>query len=161
MTELTKAAAVGEKTPSGMPIYVIPFSSLGLLSKGALQALVQGLNNGVLPTAAKGIHRNEWGYLPGNSYSEPDDQQLLTIVGTATKVAMSACQFQEYYFDDGNDLKLGKNADRRIVYDQQNRVIYLTMVHYDRYVQGPRNKDGSPKGNAKGYNPFLRITQIP
>ena len=142
-------------------MYVIPYGSLGLLSKGALQTMVSGLNTGTFPSSAKGIHRNEWGYLPGDRFSEPDDKQMLTIVGTATKVAASACRYQEYYFDDGTDLKKGKNADRRIVHDTQTNSIYLTMVHYDRYVQGPRKADGSPKGNSVGYNPFLRITQIP
>ena len=55
---------------------------------------------------------------------------------------------------------MGKNADRRIVHDQEKKLVYLTMVHYDRWVQGTRNADGSPKGGATVHNPFFRIVDI-
>jgi hypothetical protein len=151
-------------THSGLKLPRLPFSALGALSKGALQDMVRNMAKGVFPGSAKGVHRNEWGYLPGNRYAvhATDSNRLTTqLYGEDIPVLKSACQFQEYYFDDGEDLKMGKNADRRIVYDQEKKHIYLTMVHYDRWVKGTRNADGSPKGGATVHNPFLRIADIP
>jgi len=114
-----------------------------------------------MPNENKGIHRNEWGYLPGNRYKEFDKSTLTTkLYGEDITVPNAQCQFLEFYFADGSDLKVGKNKDRRIVYDKQHKNIYLTMVHYDRWVDGTRNDDGSPKGNFQTYNPFVKIIDI-
>lgn len=165
MGELVKIAKAPPLTTfSTLPLPRLPFKALDMVSTGALQTLISGLAGGKRPAAAKGVHRNEWGYLPGNRYSAGTEDGKLTtqLFGQPIQVLASSCMFEEFYFDDGSDLKKGiKNADRRIVYDNQGKSIYLTLVHYDQWVVGSRNADGSPSGRASAtHNPFLQIIEI-
>src|SRR5580700_8792130 len=90
---------VGAKTGtvishSGYALNQIPFSALGMLSKGALQDMIKGLAKGSFPDSAKGVHRNEWGYLPGNRYAEhaTDRNKLTTeLYGEAIPVIKTSC----------------------------------------------------------------------
>ncbi|UFN47543.1 hypothetical protein LPC08_16170 [Roseomonas sp. OT10] len=152
----------GTATPSGLVLHDLPLEKLGSFSSGAMQDVIKALHNRQLPPQAKGIHRNEWGYLPGTSYEELEDGTLAAWDGTThTVVRPDQCRFQEYYFDNGNDLKKGKNGDRRIVHDTTTGAIYITMVHYDRWVNGKINADGSPAvKTATINNPFFRIVGI-
>jgi hypothetical protein len=153
-------------TFSGFALPVIPWDSLDIISTGAVKELIRKvIKKEKLENVTKSNHRNDWGYLPGNRYFvvNTDGKVGTTLFGAPIEVSVGSMQFGEFFFANGNDLKMGiKNGDRRIVYDREKKYFYLTLTHYDKWVHGPTNDDGSPKNaTAKVHNPFVRIDGIP
>jgi hypothetical protein len=153
------------QTPSGLDLPVIQWNSLEMISTGAIKELINKVRKGEeVDFATKSNYRNENGYLPGKRYAEPANGKAAFTdqSGRTGEDGVDAMQFGEFFLSSGKDLKMNiKNADRRVVYDRNNQIFYLTLVHYDKWVDGTTNADGSPKGKAQTLNPFVRVDGIP